>query len=392
MVCHARLQKVSLALASTLGESFERFAEAEEDPVFALIGTFDLAFVTVYLLPLMVILLAYDAVCGEKERGTLCLVLAHPMPRRSLLWGKVLGQLVVLGMAFGLPLLIGIGLVPVLMGVSFGVDESLNLAGIAGASLLYILFFLLVGIWVSSSTTRPAAALGGLFAVWIVMVFFVPRLSIFIADIVHPARGAVALNQEQNRLRQEIDEFRTARLNEVVQELRKQYPEITEDFAFARQSRNERAPAEWRVDPSGVFAAEANAKINEIRQRAVSKVREGYERQEALALRIAALSSTTSFLPASMTLAGTDPARHRNFQRQVDGFFMELQDFFNALWAKNVQAFDAWETVPDFRYTEESRDAVWERYASSVLVLAGFVLIVAIGAIRQLHRYDVRYT
>jgi ABC-2 type transport system permease protein len=365
-------------------------SKAEEDPLSALIGTFDLAFVTAYLLPLLVILLVYDAVCGEKEAGTLRLTLAQPISRRSLLWGKVLGQLAVLGLAFGVPLLIGIALVPVLMGVSFGGDAVLRLIGIGGASLLYILLFLLVGIWISSSTARPAVALGGLFAVWVVMVFFIPRLSIFIAEIVHPAPSAVALNQEQNRLRKEIDEFRTARLNEVVQELRKTYPEITEDFAFARQSRNERAPTEWRVDPSGIFAAEANAKINEVRQRAVSKVREGYERQEALALRIASLSPTTSFLAASMTLAGTDPVRHRHFQHQVDGFFIELQTFFNALWAKNVQAFEAWETVPDFHYVEESREAVWGRYARAALVLAMGTLIGAIGAIRQLRRYDVR--
>jgi ABC-2 type transport system permease protein len=365
-------------------------SKAEEDPLSAMIGTFDLAFVTAYLLPLLVILLVYDAVCGEKERGTLRLALAQPMARGSLLWGKVLGQLVVLTLAFGIPLLIGIGLVPVVMGVSFSADDLVKLAGIAGASFLYIMFFLLLGIWISSTTTRPAAALGGLFAAWVVMVFFVPRLAIFLAEVVHPAPSAVALNQEQNRLRKEIDEFRTARLNEVVQELRKEYPEITEDFAFARQSRSERAPAEWRVDPSGVFAPEANAKINEVRRQAVDKVRAGYERQEALAMRIATLSPTTSFLSASMALAGTDPARHRHFQLQVDGFFMDLQNFFNAIWAKNVQAFEAWETVPDFHYVEEARAAVWGRYLRAALILTAFAAIVAVLAARQLRRYDVR--
>src|SRR3972149_5551671 len=121
-----------------------------------MIGTFDLAFVTAYLLPLLVILLVYDTVCGEKERGTLRIALAHPISRKTLLLGKVLGQLLVLLLTFGIPLVIGIGLIPPLMGVSFGYGELPKLLGMAGASLLYILFFLLVGIWISSTTVRPA--------------------------------------------------------------------------------------------------------------------------------------------------------------------------------------------------------------------------------------------
>lgn len=365
-------------------------SKAEENPLSTMIGTFDLAFVTAYLLPLLVILLVYDTVCGEKERGTLRIALAHPISRKTLLLGKVLGQLLVLLLAFGIPLVIGIGLIPPLMGVSFGSGELPKLLGMAGASLLYILFFLLVGIWISSSTVRPAAALGGLFAIWVVTVFLIPRLSIFVAEIVYPTPGTISLNQEQAKIRREIEEYRKIGLNQVVQELRKQYPEISRDFAFAQLSRAERAPAEWRVDPSGIFVAEVNARNNELRQQAVSRVRSVYERQEALAMRIASLSPTTSFLSASMTLAGTDPARHRYFQGQVDGFFLQLQDFFNALWAKNVQAFDAWETVPNFHYVNEPQHFVWGRFLYPFLVLIGFVLIGAFGSIRQLNHYDVR--
>jgi ABC-2 type transport system permease protein len=365
-------------------------SKAEEDPLSAMIGSFDLAFVTAYILPLLVILLVYDAVCGEKERGTLRMSLAQAVPRRTWLLGKVSGQLLVLVLGFGVPLAVGIVLVPPLMGVWFGAGEVFSLFGISATSFLYMLFFLLVGIWISSSTVRPSAALGGLFALWVVVVFFIPRLAIFVAEMAYPTPNALVLNQEQTKIRKEVEEFRKVGLNQVVQELRKQYPEISEDFAFAQMSRSERAPAEWRVDPSGIFVGEANAKNNELRQQAVSRVRSEYERQEALAMRIAAVSPTTSLLSASMTLAGSDQARHRHFQSQVDGFFLQLQDFFNALWAKNVQAFDAWDTVPSFQYVEESRGAVWDRFLAPFLVLIGFVAVVALGAIRQLHRYDVR--
>ncbi len=42
---------------------------------------------SVYLVPLIALLISFDAVAGERERGTLALTLAYPMPRASFLLG-----------------------------------------------------------------------------------------------------------------------------------------------------------------------------------------------------------------------------------------------------------------------------------------------------------------
>ena len=56
-----------------------------------------LSTLTVYLVPLMALLVSYDSIAGEIERGTLALVLATPVKRGELVLAKFCGHLAVLG-------------------------------------------------------------------------------------------------------------------------------------------------------------------------------------------------------------------------------------------------------------------------------------------------------
>lgn len=46
----------------------------------------------VFLIPLIAVLISYDAFVGEQEHGTLILLLTYPLSRPALLTGKLLGQ------------------------------------------------------------------------------------------------------------------------------------------------------------------------------------------------------------------------------------------------------------------------------------------------------------
>lgn len=61
-----------------------------------------LASLAVVILPLIALMLGYDALIGERERGTLLLLLTYPISAGQLLLGKLLGQALMLAMATGL--------------------------------------------------------------------------------------------------------------------------------------------------------------------------------------------------------------------------------------------------------------------------------------------------
>jgi len=58
-----------------------------------------LASLATILMPLIALLLAYDAIVGEEEGGTLLLLLAYPLSRGQLLLGKFLGHGLILALA-----------------------------------------------------------------------------------------------------------------------------------------------------------------------------------------------------------------------------------------------------------------------------------------------------
>ena len=54
-----------------------------------------LSSLTIFLLPLIALLLSYDAIVGEIERGTMALLLAYPVARWQVIVGKFLGHVTI---------------------------------------------------------------------------------------------------------------------------------------------------------------------------------------------------------------------------------------------------------------------------------------------------------
>src|SRR5574343_1139529 len=79
----------------------------------------------IYLIPLIALLLGFDAVVGERERGSLDLLLALPITRLELLLGKYLG----LAAALALSTLAGFALVAVLLWQRFGMAGLYHYGG-----------------------------------------------------------------------------------------------------------------------------------------------------------------------------------------------------------------------------------------------------------------------
>src|SRR5690606_35681252 len=58
-----------------------------------------LASLTIFLLPLIALLISYDAIVGEVDRGTMLLLLSYPVARWQVMLGKFLGHIAVLAFA-----------------------------------------------------------------------------------------------------------------------------------------------------------------------------------------------------------------------------------------------------------------------------------------------------
>ncbi len=122
----------------------------------------------VYLVPLLALLMSFDAIAGEVERGTLPLALTYPVSRQEILLGKFLAQMGILGLALGIGYAIAAGL-------AFWQDPRAG-EGVAAmlrlfaSSLLLGATFLAIGYAISAVSRRPGAAAGLAIGLWLVLV------------------------------------------------------------------------------------------------------------------------------------------------------------------------------------------------------------------------------
>jgi len=136
----------------------------------------------VYLVPLVALLMSFDAVAGEVERGTLPLMLTYPVSRAGVLLGKFLAHLSILAVAvaagYGAAAASALAIDPDAMA---GLPALVRLFW---SSLLLGATFLGIGYAVSAYALRPGAAAGLAIGVWLVLIvlFDLGLLAAIVAD------------------------------------------------------------------------------------------------------------------------------------------------------------------------------------------------------------------
>ncbi len=129
-----------------------------------------LASLAVFLIPLIALMLAYDAVIGEQEQGTLLLLLTYPLSRTSLLLGKFLGHGLILATAtvtgFGVAgLVISIGAEDIVLGE---LVRSLGLFILSAVLLGWV--FVALAYLVSVLVSEKSRAAGLALVLWFLFV------------------------------------------------------------------------------------------------------------------------------------------------------------------------------------------------------------------------------
>ncbi len=134
----------------------------------------------IYLIPLIALLLGFDAIVGERERGSLDLLLALPITRLELLLGKYLG----LAAALTLSTLAGFALDAVLLYQQFNWAGLFQYLGFMLSSVMLGLSFLSLALLISVLVRERTRASGLAIALWFgfVLVFDLLMLGLLVAS------------------------------------------------------------------------------------------------------------------------------------------------------------------------------------------------------------------
>ncbi|WP_188781611.1 ABC transporter permease [Gemmobacter aquaticus] len=136
----------------------------------------------VYLVPLLALLMSFDAIAGEVERGTLPLLLTYPVARVEIVLGKLAAHVAILALAVG----VGYGIAAA---AALAVDPD-AMAGLPAlwrlgwTSVLLGATFLGAGYALSALARRPSGAAGLAIGLWLglVVLYDLGLLAAVVAD------------------------------------------------------------------------------------------------------------------------------------------------------------------------------------------------------------------
>ena len=140
-----------------------------------------LSSLSIFLIPLIAMLLSYDSLIGEIERGTMALLLSYPVSRNQILAGKFIGHLIILALAttagYGIA-----GITLQLANGSFDIAAWKPFALLIAASVILGAAFLSMGYLISAKVKERGTAAGIAIGVWLffVVIFDMALLGILV--------------------------------------------------------------------------------------------------------------------------------------------------------------------------------------------------------------------
>jgi Cu-processing system permease protein len=132
------------------------------------VTTVSLASLSVYLIPLIALTLSYDSIVGERERGTLLLLMTYPISRWQIVVGKFAGHFSIIAVA----ILVGYGAAGIYVGTTseVQVQDWILFASMLASSLMLGSAFIAMGYLVSVVVSSRATAAGLSISIWLFMV------------------------------------------------------------------------------------------------------------------------------------------------------------------------------------------------------------------------------
>ncbi|HLI14355.1 MAG TPA: ABC transporter permease [Alphaproteobacteria bacterium] len=139
-----------------------------------------LSSLTIYLVPLIALMLSYDAIAGEMERGTMLLLLTYPVQRSQVVLGKFLGHGAILAFAA----IVGYGAAGLALISSSDAESWEAFASMTLSSVLLGCAFLALGYLVSALVRERATAAGIAVVLWLafVLLYDLALLGALVAD------------------------------------------------------------------------------------------------------------------------------------------------------------------------------------------------------------------
>ena len=302
-------------------------------PVQLLFGSFDLAFVVVYLLPLLIIAFSYNVLSFEKESGSMPLLASQPIKLQTWVLQK-------LGLRFfwmSVLVFVTMTLVFIFLKIDFIADLHAYVSFI-GLIFVYMFFWFvlafLVNLWGGSSSKNAVSMLG----LWVIFVLLIPSVLNQLGNSLYPIPSRTLMINEMRVKKTQV----AKKQDEILDNFLRDHPEYA--INNASQKRNF-----WHS-----YMASQNLVKKELGP-VVNAYEEQLQKQQYWVSSLKWISPALTIQESLNKLAGSSTSDYEDYRKQVVAFSEEWKAHFMPFLYNNQEfkTQDFWK-LPSFQFKYRS--------------------------------------
>jgi len=266
----------------------------------------DWVFIGIFM-SFFVILFTFDAIAGERAKGTLSLMMSNQISRGQMLFAKYLGTFFTLMVPLIIGILMNLLVIYLSGNIPFDAGSWLRIVGMIGLFALHISIFIFLGLFFSSRVSNAITSLVWLLLTWVCLAFIFPSLlGLFVGTLDPIPSIEIISSRKRAQLANIEDEFRPTELLETTK------------LSEAPAPDNPSAARRW---------ATYFTRRHETKTRIADQHVDQQLRQVKLARELTQISPIVCFQYAMEGLANTGIVSYMNFVKQVRRYRQTFIDF-----------------------------------------------------------------
>ncbi len=242
-----------------IGISDENEKSFDENPLPILFPPLDFLFIVTIIMSLLAILFSYDAITGERQNGTLRLMIANSVPRPMILLGKFIGGITSLIIPFILAILFGVLYINLSPAIQWDDSAWAELALLTVASITFITSFYLLGLMVSTWSRYSAVSILNCLFLWVLLVLVIPNVSPYISAQLVRVPSIREVERREGEVKRAWREEGEQLKKEVVNQFRGKYGSLFSQFEALDKTDDGRKKVQELADADPQFKAMVDA-------------------------------------------------------------------------------------------------------------------------------------
>ena len=357
------------------------------NPAVLLFPVADMLFIVGAVLSLLAFFFSYDAISGERERGTLKLLLSYSVPRDQVILAKWIGGYISLMLPFLMALLSAAVLIALWEGSAFTGSDWGAFGLSALIAMIFIAVMFSIGLFVSSRCARSSTAITTLLLIWVFFALVIPNASPYIADQVSPIPSI-------GRVESEVKET-TRGLNAAFHRAGRTYRRQHREAMRSQEGRS----AYW------ASIREQREKLRQQAQREEERIVRDFERrlvrQIEVARNLSRVSPIASYTYASTDIGGTGVEKEHHLMAALKQYQSALRVYVRekieqetartggrVSWHAGDEGYDV-SDIPVFAYIPEELSKRVSMRMTDMLLLVVFAVLFFMAAFVSFLRADV---